>query len=310
MQSSIFTDLQLNQPEIICYTLSNPPILADEETLNNYHNFIDRYTIISHIVAGDIATIVSTNKFLVPGIIAIEKPYDVFLRASVAEFEYILKRNICKELQSNFYEHFFEKKQEVWTLKANENIKIFWNKIFEKIVHSSEAFRPLLSNTVPTLSSLIRETTDNCSDFENICEDVWRTKCYDISLNNIDLAGCLYDTFFSDQLLQQSLQELSNIIWNNYCNNLNIYSDLSYIVKSGLTVMCWPKLLQPILKNFISFVTCALNLERRLLFLWTDDNSLADYLHFATRCKIHPEELYFDPSIPSVDINKILKNCF
>lgn len=305
VKSEIFAICGMRTPEMICYSVSPPPFIVNQKTLNDYHCTVDRYSVISHIVPGDVVPVASGENFLTPGTTAIESPYDLFLCAGFVECIYSARRNTLKRLQSGFDNGYFEDHRGTWVLKSDPRIKIFWDKIFSEIILSDTNFHKLVSNPQTELFRLIRLTNNELDDvqYNEIC-----TRYHGQILNNFDLADRLYENFLDDTNLQDLLKNISNKSLKHYKENLRASNGLRKLIKVGAHTSFLSKFDQLPLKKYIKNIKYLFGLESDFPFLWSGNSSaIISYYHIGTRCGLDPKVLFFDPNIISTNINSCIE---
>lgn len=308
LSSQLLKDLNMRDTEVICYTLSAPPIVADNETLTSYYSIVDKYSIVSHIIPGDIVSVAAGSKFLSPGVMAIDIPYEAFSRVGLMECEYCLKRRILECIKSGFDEEIFQKNGNRWTLKDYPSVKICWNKFFNIMVASGAKFYRLLPDPQSELLKFIKSTNEN---FDYTQENVIKNGYHSPNLEDFNNLNPLCEKFLDDRTLQDALQSLSNQLLKNHLSEARSNNGIVKTLKFGGYALLLSKIWEQNLQNFISSVKSEFGLgDFFSKFLWSDDNLLIAYLHFGSRCELDPSDVSFDPNIPSVDINSAVKNYY
>ncbi len=297
--------LGIKKSNVICYTLSTPPSITDAQTLNNYYQNVDQYAIISHILPEDIVSVASVSGYLTPGIVALDDPYIAFVRAGLCEFKYMSQRKIIRQLRSNFITDYFDIQGEVWTLKDDVNIKIFWTNIFDYIAHSASLFEKLIANPSEELFLLIQKAL-----YEKLvvftAADIDKLKqvyCDSINvLPEIDNFHKLCYAFANDVPLQGALNVLSGNILNNYKKEYNVDNTWKKMLKISAYLNVLPQFSQVMIKKFLESATYLMD-DENISFLWSQNNSLVEYLHFGTKSHFNNDNIFFDYHIPSTNLN-------
>ncbi|MDR2201054.1 MAG: lipase family protein [Puniceicoccales bacterium] len=117
-------------PRFFGYFLSAPRVAADQETRNNYENFVGPDNMISHFAFRDIVTMACLHGYVTLGHLACDSAYDVLYRGICSEIAHNNRLLLMKFFRRQIQRGQFDVTDKAcWTYKGNANLKICWPEI-------------------------------------------------------------------------------------------------------------------------------------------------------------------------------------